>query len=178
MNFKFSILIIGIITFVLSTNCKAQSVDELRKRYMAGLHNIDSTPGVYDVFKKVENPSGKILGYTAALEAIMTKTTWNVFKKMTFLRKSEASFAKAVEKAPNDIEVRFMRMAVQFEIPEYLGFSEDIETDRKFIIANIDNFDTNGIPSETIDEILGFMVRCDKFTDSQIEKFRGLLAQK
>ena len=143
---------------------------------MKGLHNIDSTPKVYQLFNSIENPSAKVLGYKGALEAIMTKTTWNLFKKMNYLRASEKSFNKAVAKSPDDVEIRFMRMAVQFEIPEYLGFSEDIETDRDFIVANIENFNTSKFPEGTLEEIFGFMKRCDKFTDEQIEKFKGILA--
>lgn len=176
MNIRLTTLLLGAFLIYFSFLAKGQSIVELRKQYMIGLHDLDSTPKVYQIFKSVKEPSGKVLGYTGALQAIMTKTTWNLFKKMSFLRQSEVSFNSAVGKAPKDIEIRFMRMAVQFEIPEYLGFSEDMETDRKFIIENIDNFDTSGIPSGTLDEIFHFMKRCEKFTDEQIEKFKGILA--
>ena len=149
---------------------------ELRKEYIEALHDCEEAERVYDIFLAVENPTGKMLAYRGALEAIMTKTTWNLFKKINYLNKSEASFHKAIEKAPNDVEIRFMRMAVQYEIPEYLGYSEDMEEDRKFIVKNIDNFDPATLEHETLAEILGFMEKCNRFTPDQIEKFKGILA--
>ncbi|MBL4708282.1 MAG: hypothetical protein JKY48_07580 [Flavobacteriales bacterium] len=143
---------------------------------MKGLHNIDSMPKVYKIFKKVENPSGKTLAYKGAIEAIMTKITWNIFKKMYFLRESEKSFKQAVQKNPNDVEVRFMRMAVQFEIPAYLGFSEEIDTDKDFIVKHIHEFNVKNFPSDILDQILQFMYRCEKFSEVQIERFKGILA--
>ena len=119
-----------------------------------------------------------MLAYRAALEAIMTKTTWNLFKKINYLNKSETSFNKAIEMAPDDVEIRFMRMAVQYEIPEYLGYSEDMEEDRKFIVKNIDKFDPATLEHETLLAILDFMKKCNRFTPDQIEKFKGILALK
>lgn len=161
---------------LLISSSSAQTLTELRTAYMKGLHNIDTMPKVYEMFKKVENPDGKVLAYKGAIEAIMTKTTWNVFKKMSYLKDSEESFKQAVQKNPNDVEVRFMRMAVQFEIPSYLGFSEDIDTDKEFIVKHIHEFDVKNFPSDILDQILHFMYRCEKFSELQIERFKGILA--
>lgn len=116
------------------------------------------------------------MAYQGALEAIMTKTTWNIFKKMSYLNKSEESFKRAVKLAPNDIEIRFMRLAVQYEIPEYLGYSRDMESDRKFIVQNIASFKAQSIPIALRQQIVGFMFRSMLFTPSEIEKFKLTLA--
>lgn len=171
------------ITFILlfaltSSIGSAQSLNELRGKYMAALHDYSNAPEVYKTFSEIKDPSAKILAYRGALEAIMTKTTWNLFKKMSYLRQSEKSFQTAIAKSPQDIEIRFMRMAVQYEIPEYLGFSNDMETDRAFIVKHIENFNPTNFPHETLVEIFGFMNRCNKFTQAQIEKFKGILALK
>lgn len=155
-----------------------ENLKELRNEYIEALHDCDQAARVYGLFLEVDNPSAKVLAYRGALEAIMTKTTWNLFKKINYLNNSELSFKKAVEKSPSDVEIRFMRMAVQYEIPEYLGYSENIEEDRKFIVKNIDNFDTATLEHETLLEILAFMKRCNHFTSDQIERFKGILALK
>jgi len=155
-----------------------ENLEDLRARYMIALHNHEKVEEVYKFFLTVEEPSAKAMAYKGALEAIMTKTTWNIFKKMSFLRDSEASFNQAIQKSPNDVEIRFMRLAVQHEIPEYVGFSKDMETDRKFIVNHIEEFNVSTLPQQTLSEILSFMKRCNRFTSDQIEKFRGILALK
>ncbi|MEQ8908429.1 MAG: hypothetical protein RIC95_04500 [Vicingaceae bacterium] len=151
-------------------------IEELRQEYMKALHDCDEAPEVYAKFLEVENPSAKILAYRGALEAIMTRTTWNLFKKMSYLRKSEKSFEEAVRKDPNSVEIRFMRMAVQYEIPAYLGFSDDLDSDKVFVIKNIKDFKAENLPKETCKEIYAFMKRCNYFTESQIQRFKGHLA--
>jgi tetratricopeptide (TPR) repeat protein len=169
------LLIISICLFTC-LNAQDKAMQELRPHYMTTLQDADNAPDVYEKFLEVDNPSAKVLAYKGALEAIMTRTTWNVFKKLSYLRKSEKSFEKAVELAPNDMEIRFMRMAVQFEIPEYLGFSEDLETDKAFVVKHISNFKAENFDRETCEQIFAFMKRSNYFTENQIQKFKGYLA--
>ena len=173
-------ILVSVFFLFVSTTFSQQnkSMVQLRAYYMKALHNCDLAPAVYGLFEDLKNPSPRMLAYKGALEAIMTKTTWNVFKKLSYLKKSEASFKEAVRKAPNNIEIRFMRMAVQYEIPEYLGYSEDMESDRKFIVNNIEQFDPTEFSHGTLEEILGFMNKCKRFTPDQIEKFKNALALK
>ncbi len=163
---------------VISLKVSANPLNELRAKYMTALHDQDKAEEVYNIFLQIENPSAKVLAYRAALEAIMTKTTWNVFKKISFLNKSEESFKAAIDKSPNDIEIRFMRLAVQYEIPEYLGFSNNKSEDKKFIVSNINLFNISNLPRQTVREIYGFMIKCNYFTTDQIMKFKDHLAIK
>tara|TARA_B100001109_G_scaffold246270_1_gene234836 strand:+ start:8850 stop:9377 length:528 start_codon:yes stop_codon:yes gene_type:complete len=156
--------------------CSANSFEKLRTEYMKALHDAEEAPSVYELFLEVENPTAKILAYRGALEAIMTRTTYNVFKKVNYLKKSQESLNKAVEMAPNDLEIRFMRLAVQYEIPPFLGMSENIEEDKAFVVKHIPNFDAEKFPKQTCREIFSFMKRCNYFSEDQIERFRNYLA--
>lgn len=176
MNLSLSIVCLFSLFFQLSAQNNRAELFSLRDDYVRALKNEDLVEEVYERFLEVEEPSAKILAYRGALEAIMTKTTWNFFKKLDYLKKSEKSFAEAVEKAPESIEVRFMRMAVQYEIPAYLGFSEDIPSDRDFIVKNIHRFNPVGLDDFTLNRIIEFMKKCNKFTDGQIARFENILA--
>tara|TARA_B110000046_G_scaffold97901_1_gene105531 strand:+ start:2388 stop:2633 length:246 start_codon:yes stop_codon:yes gene_type:complete len=61
----------------------------------------------------LENPSAKILTYQGALEAIITKTTCHIFKKKSNFNKSEESFKKDTELAPNDVEMGIGKLTFQ-----------------------------------------------------------------
>ena len=95
---------------------------------------------------------------------------------MSYLNMSESSFQRAIEIAPGDIEIRFMRLAVQFEIPEYLGLSKDMESDKQFILKNMKSLSSEKIPPALMNQIIGFMYRCEMFTEEQIEKIKLILA--
>jgi len=176
---KIKIFIAFFLSFFICFSALAETKAEfnkLRNDYVAALKNHDLAEEVYEKFKMVENPSAKILAYKGALEAIMTRTTWNFFKKLDYLRKSEQSFKESVSKAPNSIEVRFMRMAVQYDIPRYLGFSNDLNADKEFIIANIHNFNPVGLDDYTLNQIILFVKRCSQFSDNQVDRFEDILA--
>ncbi len=171
-----------VLTFLVGNTilafAQANNIGELRQQYLKALHDCEYAPSVYQKFQSIEDPTAQMLAYKGALEAIMTKTTWNVFKKLSYLRSSEASFQEAIRLAPNNVEIRFMRMAVQYEIPEYLGYSDDMEDDRKFIVDHIEEFNPAEFSYGTLTEIFGFMKKCGRFTSEQIEKFKGILALK
>jgi len=165
-----------LIAFSFLVPLSATPLEELRKEYMKALSDADQAPEVYELFLKVENPSAKVLAYRGALEAILTRTTYNVFKKVNYLKKSKKSFEEAVKKDPNNLEIRFMRLAVEHEIPDFLGMSENIESDREFVIKNIDRFKAENFPKPICKQILSFMKKCNYFTANQIQKFKGHLA--
>ncbi len=142
---------------------------------MKALHNYSFAENVYSRFKAVDNPSAKIYAYKGALEAIMTKTTWNVVKKLSYLRASQESFEKAVELAPNDLEVRYMRLAVEHEIPRFLGMSEHIEEDKKFVINHLHQFNPTYLPASVRKEIVGFAKKCGYFSKLQIALFESIM---
>lgn len=175
MKTKLFLISLLLSTFSMFSKPVNPSLGELRSQYLKALSDYLNAPKVYDLFLSVEEPSAKMLAYQGALEAIMTKTTWNVFKKMSYLNKCEESFQKAIQLSPYDLEIRYMRLAVQFEIPGYLGFSDDMETDKKFILKHVNNLSSENIPESLKDQIISFMNRCEMFTSSEIEKVKVIL---
>lgn len=151
-------------------------MERLRPYYMKALHNCEYVEEVYEMFEAVKNPSAKLLAYKAALQAIMTKTTWNVFKKISYLNDCQASFNKAMELEPNNIEVRFMRLSVEHEIPAYLGYSTHMEEDKKFVVENIHQFNPYKLDPQILEEILAFVRNSNRFSPSEILLFEDRLA--
>jgi len=176
MKIKYSILLVVCYALVGFSNPNESALSSLRTQYLTALRDYLNAPKVYELFLKVGKPTAKILAYQGALKAIITKTTWNIFKKMSYLNKSEESFKLALKKAPNDIEIRFMRLTVQYEIPEYLGYSEDMGSDKAFVIKNIAKFRAQTIPPKVREQIVGFVFSSQLFTATEIEKFKLSLA--
>lgn len=175
---KIKFVLIFLLSIFLYSSVAAESKAEfkiLRDQYVKALKNHNLAKEVHEEFRKLNDPSAKILAYRGALEAILTRTTWNFFKKLDYLRDSEKTFDMAVAKAPQSVEVRFMRMAVQYEIPRYLGFSSDLDTDKNFILDNIHKFNPAGLDDYTLNQIILFAKRCNKFSDNQVDEFKDVL---
>jgi hypothetical protein len=143
---------------------------------MKALHDFEFAPGVYEKFEAVENPSAKLLAYKGALEAIMTRTTWNVFKKIGYLNKSQESFQEAYALEPNNVEVRFMRLSVEHSIPSYLGYSIHMVEDKNFVVKHVKDFNHLKMDRQILKEILGFVKKSGHFNSEEILLFEDLFA--
>jgi hypothetical protein len=65
-----------------------------------------------------------VYAYYAALKGLQAKFAINPFKKLHFLKLSLKLFNQAVEHAPEDLEVRFLRYASYSRYPKIDGVSE------------------------------------------------------
>ena len=170
MERRLFIVLLLFASFVEFSNPNKPVQHNFRTEYLTALSVYLNAPKVYESFLNGTTPAVKTLVYQEYIEAITTETTWNLCKKMTYLSKSEDRFKKAIKQNSNDLEIRFILLAVQFEIPEYLGFSNEVQTDKEFILKHGPRFNFQSIPAALADKIIGFMHRCEKFTAVQIEK--------
>lgn len=154
-----------------------QNINEVREKYLLALHDCQYAEETYEYILSIPKPTAQIFAYRGALEAILTKTTWNPFKKFSYLKDSKLSFTKAVNMNPNQLEIRFLRMAVQYEIPTYLGFSEELKEDLEFILEHCIQFDAQKYSSDILNEIIGFVDKCQYFSLPETKRLKNILTK-
>lgn len=74
-------------------------------------------------------------GYVGALHLAKSKHV-SIFKKMQFFNKGVALLEEAISKASENVELRFLRLTIQINLPGFLGYSDKISTDKSFVIKN------------------------------------------
>lgn len=85
--------------------------------------------------EKADNPI--YLGYLGAFQAIWANHTMNPMAKMETFRKGKKNIEKAIAAEPNNVELRFIRLSLQKNCPEFLGYSSQIPEDTQFIKDNL-----------------------------------------
>ncbi len=113
--------------------------------------------------------------YKGATYAIEAKNKWNPFSALSLLGKSRKKMNEAVTLAPHNLEIRFIRFAVQKNIPSYLGYSENIKEDKKYLIKHINRFYNPKINKKMRDYILYFMTEQGGYSKKQIKLIREKL---
>ena len=79
--------------------------------------------------------------YHAAAEMTMANhVTWPG-TKLSHFNKGKKMLEKVIGKYPKKVELRYIRFAVQYGSPSFLGYRDDLDTDRNFVLANLDNAD-------------------------------------
>lgn len=73
--------------------------------------------------------------------AIMRKAeyTYNPYKKLSFFNQGKKKIEAAIARNKTNSEIRFIRLSVQSNIPDFLGYSGDINADKRIIIQAINN---------------------------------------
>lgn len=73
-------------------------------------------------------------GYLAATEALMAKYAFIPTSKYSWCKRAISRFETAIQSAPENLELRYLRIAVEANLPSFLNMSGDVETDKKKIM--------------------------------------------
>ena len=143
--------------------------NDVRLAFFEATFDLDKAVIFFNKIEKIANPSPTIMAYKGAIEAIMVKTKWNPLAKFEMLNKSRESFAEAIKHNGNDLEIRFLRFAVEHHIPAFLGYSQNLMMDKKFIMENLHYYHKDRhINQQMVDYILKFLAESGRCTDEEI----------
>lgn len=107
-----------------------------------------------------------ITAYKGALEALRAKHAWMPFNKLAYLDNSKKFFITAIEAAPNDIEIRFLRFSIQSNLPIFLMQSPNIQEDKEIIIRNLEQ---NTLDTRFIEVIASFVLKSGQCNSKETE---------
>ncbi|MGJ1203496.1 hypothetical protein [Sphingobacterium lactis] len=157
-------LLVAFIALV-STKLHAQSLD------MTAIRN-DFNKGVKDeslcqkhlqaLNKHADSPVER--GYAAAYHMFMAKHTGNPFKKMNIFKEGKAKLEKELKGNPNNVELRFIRLSIQYHIPKYLGYHNDIEKDKDYVMNNLYKLNDKFVK----DKIYNYLKGANMYTSSEL----------
>jgi len=152
-------------------------VSTIRNRYYQATLDAAQAEFLLQTLNEVDHPEALIVAYRGATEAIMAKLRWNLFRKYHFLNQSIDHLNQAVARDPDNVEIRFLRFAVQYHIPGILGFSNALEQDREVIVKNIQRFDMPDISVEIREYIYNFITKTGNCTREELDIIRWKLNQ-
>lgn len=102
--------------------------------------------------RSVEHPV--YFGYKGAGHMMMAKHVINPISKMSHFNKGKKIFTAAIEKSPSNLELRFLRFAVQSEAPAFLGYKENIEEDKSLLLNGVMNIEDDQLQKMISDYLI------------------------
>jgi len=81
-----------------------------------------------------EQSSAVMLAYKSMALVLEARDAFNPYTKMSSFNKGKAMLENAVNKSPDNVEVRFLRFCVQSNAPFFLGYSGNIADDKAVIL--------------------------------------------
>lgn len=122
--------------FLCDVNAQSLNLHDVRKDFNKGVKDETLCKRYLKILQtNAKSPLEK--GYEAAFHMFMAKHTSNPFKKMGYFKDGKKLLESQVKLDPNNIELRFIRLSIQYHIPDFLGYKENIKEDKEYLVANL-----------------------------------------
>ena len=156
------------------TPVSAEDLQFLRVTYYSAVENEDDVETLSNfIVKKFGSDRTKyppiILAYVGGIEALKSKHAFWITTKYSLLIKSMEIFEKAVEKDPNNLEIRFMRFSILHYVPSLLGYGKEREEDANEIFKLLMKKDFSLVNKEIQIGIFEFMISSERIDNASIK---------
>ncbi|MDB5119425.1 MAG: hypothetical protein JWN56_643 [Sphingobacteriales bacterium] len=166
-------LFIGCSFFVKADTAPATEIIEIKKAVIKAVESSRITDSLYNKLHSQKGDNAMITAYVGLLEALKAKHAWNPYYKMKYVAMANSTMKEAVEASSQNMEIRFMRFSIQHYTPAFLGYSKNLDEDRKALVSHYRN-KTLGNDTMLIKSIAKFIIdskRCTPAEVSVLKKF-------
>ncbi|AYD47831.1 hypothetical protein [Arachidicoccus soli] len=116
------------------------SLPELRILYEQAPTQENSCKELLHILKPYDTESAPLMaGYRACAQMIMSKYVFNPFSKWSYFSKGKSALSAAISVNSNIVELRFLRFTVQNSAPFFLGYHDNLDEDKIFLLNSIQN---------------------------------------
>lgn len=133
-----------------------------------GVESSKTTDSIYKVLIAYKSADPLIIAFTGTAEALKAKHAWNPYNKLRFIMKASKTMRKAVDGDPNNVDIRFMRFSIQHFTPVFLGYSKELDEDRKFLVQSVSKKQFGTFDSVMVQKVLKFLIDSQRCTPEEL----------
>jgi len=123
--------------------------------------------------EEVKDKTALITAFQASANGILCLHVSNPVKRIKIAKEAVRLANSAVEEDNNNLEIRFIRFAIESQIPKVLGMSSHVKTDRQYLLSNFNQTSFQQIPYRSLEEMLLVMEDSNEFTDFELLKMKA-----
>lgn len=185
MKFRFKLFIVACILsikiFGQGITTDSPTIDYLRNEFYAAIEDESKTYSLEEfiISKYSENYSDYsplVLAYYGGIQTLKAKHDFNPISKLSHLISGLNRLEEAVNKSPDNLEIRFMRFSILDHVPGILGYSEEREADRNKICTLLLKKDYFSLNYEIQKGIAEYMISSDRLNDKQKTEILELIS--
>lgn len=129
--------ILLVFTIVISLLASGQTIQEVRSSFHQAVMEPETSREFHELMESPQKSSATIIAYQAVSEALLAQVVWNPFSKLSQVMKYDKLMEKAVMEDEENIEIRFLRLAIEVNLPSFLRMSSHIQEDRDMIVRDM-----------------------------------------
>ncbi|MCI4670870.1 MAG: hypothetical protein MRZ79_22230 [Bacteroidia bacterium] len=152
-----------------------QTLDQLRAAYQKAVDHPHRAGRLWEELKKYRGDQGVVLAYKASALALKAKHDWNPYNKLNWLNESMNIFREAVKLDSQNIEIRFLRFAIQHYSPEFLNHSQHIDEDKMVILTNFGKYETYELQKDHLKSFFEFFEESKRFSNDELLAIKSFI---
>lgn len=156
-----TILFLAIFVSQIQAQEASPLLTEVRQKMPKAFEDEKECQALYDKLSKVNDPEPILKGYIGGVNIAMSKHA-SLVDKPGYLRKGTAMLDEAIKEKPNTLELLFLRLTIQINLPSFLGYNDNKEDDKKFVLTH-----HASAPPDLRNRIAGFIQKSDYFTSEE-----------
>lgn len=159
---------VGALLLISSSHAYAD-IHDIRKSFHQALLDAEYIEPFHDFMKTQSDTSPTVAAYKAISEALLAQKVWNPLEKFMHIQNFSEMMESCLANDSTNLEIRFLRFSVEYHIPQWLGFSKNINKDIDFINANSEFTKRLAFDSEYIRYIAYFIKHTNMFSTAELE---------
>ena len=169
-------LILISISIFIFISVEGQTLQEARSSFHQAVLNPEFSRTFHEAMRSTLDESATLMAYKAVSEALLAQVIWNPFSKLSQVMKYDKIMQDAIMQDDKNIEIRFLRLAIEVNLPEFLGMSEHIREDRDMIVQNMSNVGSMNLEKSYGQYIFYFLNDEGLCTEEEISLMKSTLA--
>lgn len=159
-----------LLTFLnFSAVAQSISLQEIRELYQEGESSEEAAEALQERLESVGEEEPVLLAYKASGTMLMAKYAFSPFRKLSYFNKGKELLQQAVDAAPDNVEIRFLRFALQDSTPGFLGYKDFMEEDKEFLLREIPGLEDEGLR----ELVLPFLLNSEYLTEDEKKLMAG-----
>lgn len=149
---------------VLSTD-----LDKLRAQFYQAVENKAVAEKFFQRMKLEQGKSPVHLAYFGSAQTLMGKHAWNPYQKLAHLKSGMQVLSTASSKAPDDLEIRFLRFSIEHYLPTFLGMSKHLDEDRRKIVNLIQKRQYGSLNQDVLKNMVTFVIKSGRAKGAELD---------
>lgn len=126
-----------LLTFALFLFIPSNDLTEIRKGFKDASKNEQNAKAFYEIVQSKEYTDEVLYtAYDGASEVILSKYLDSNMEKLKYFKDGAEKIEKAVEEDSSNSEIRFVRLVIQMNTPDFLNYDENIDEDKEFLLGH------------------------------------------
>jgi hypothetical protein len=152
------------VTLLISFFSSLPKLSEVREDYINAAGNKEVATKLYDLLLEVSSTDEKVyVAYKGASCTMMAKFTKTKNEKKVLFKEGMGLIEFAVSEAPENIEIRIIRLSIQENVPKFLKYNSSIEEDKQFVLDNYKKVTSKSVQSF----VRSYVMQSDTFSESE-----------